>query len=330
MYFDGNQDEDAITYLMLANKLIHEIRPHAITIAEEMSGMPGLAAPFHEGGYGFDYRLAMGVPDYWIKIIKELPDEHWRMGELYHELTTRRPEEKTVSYAESHDQALVGDKTLMFRLADKEMYFYMAKNQVSLIIDRAIALHKMIRLVTLTTAGSGYLNFMGNEFGHPEWIDFPREGNNWSYQYARRQWSLVDNPDLKYHWLNDFDRTMIEWVKQAQLYDDPYPTLYRADEENKVLAFARKGHLFLFNFHPTQSYPDYSLPVAAGKYRVVFSTDDAEFGGFNRVDKDYIYFTASGSVISTSKVNLLRIYLPNRTAIVLEQLPIRKVYEIIS
>lgn len=330
MYFDGNQDEDAIVYLMLANKLVHEIRPQAITIAEEMSGMPGLAAPLHEGGYGFDYRLAMGVPDYWIKIIKELPDEQWRMGELYHELTTRRPEEKTISYAESHDQALVGDKTLMFRLADKEMYFHMAKDDVNLIIDRAIALHKMIRLATISTAGAGYLNFMGNEFGHPEWIDFPREGNNWSYQYARRQWSLVDNPNLKYHYLNDFDRAMIDWVKRVELFDDPCTVLRRADEENKILAYSRKNFLFLFNFHPTQSYTDYSLPVPAGKYRVVLTTDDDCFGGFNRVDKEFIYYTYSGSVVSTSKVNLLRIYLPNRTAIVLEQLPIKKVYEIVG
>lgn len=330
MYFDGNQDEDAIVYLMLANKLIHEIRPKAITVAEEMSGMPGLAAPLHEGGYGFDYRLAMGVPDYWIKLTKELPDEQWRMGELYHELTTRRPEEKTISYAESHDQALVGDKTLMFRMADKEMYFHMSKEDTNLIIDRAIALHKMIRLATLTTAGAGYLNFMGNEFGHPEWIDFPREGNNWSYQYARRQWSLVDNHNLKYHYLNDFDIAMIAWVKQVDLFDDPVTVLLRADEENKVLAYSRKNFLFLFNFHPTQSYTDYSLPVSAGKYRVVLNTDESCFGGFNRVDKEYIYYTYSGSVISTSKVNLLRIYLPNRTAIVLEQLPIRKVYEIVG
>ncbi|MCX7986368.1 MAG: alpha amylase C-terminal domain-containing protein [Bacteroidales bacterium] len=330
MYFDGNQDEDAIVYLMLANKLVHEINPNAITIAEEMSGMPGLAATIHEGGYGFDYRLAMGVPDYWIKLVKERPDEHWPMGELYHELTTRRPEEKTISYAESHDQALVGDKTLMFRMADKEMYFHMSKNDSNLIIDRAIALHKMIRLITLTTAGAGYLNFMGNEFGHPEWIDFPREGNNWSYQYARRQWSLVDNPNLKYHYLNDFDRCMIEWVKDVQIFDDPYPTLHRADEENKILAFSRKNFLFLFNFHPTQSFTDYSLPVPSGKYKVVLTTDDPAFGGFNRVDKEFIYYTSTGNFVAVSKNNWLRIYLPNRTAIVLHQLPIRKVYEIVS
>ncbi len=325
MYFDNNQDEDAITYLMLANKLIHEYKPNAITIAEEMSGMPGLGAPFNEGGYGFDYRLAMGIPDYWIKIIKELPDEKWNVAEMYHELTSRRIEEKTISYTESHDQALVGDKTIMFRLADKEMYFNMAKDKQNLIIDRAIALHKMIRLVTITTAGSGYLNFMGNEFGHPEWIDFPRQGNNWSYKYARRQWSLADNQLLRYHYLLDFDRAMIQFVTESQLFDEPYPILYLADEANQILAYSRKNFLFLFNFNPTTSFTEYSIPVTPGKYQVILSTDEEQFGGFNRTDKEYIYYTTAGNTITTLKTNYLTIYLPNRTGMVLKKLPIKKV-----
>jgi 1,4-alpha-glucan branching enzyme len=328
MYFDGNQDEDAITYLMLANKMIHEIKPEAITIAEEMSGMPGIGAPVYEAGYGFDCRLAMGIPDYWIKIIKELPDEQWNVAQMYHELTSRRVEEKTVSYTESHDQALVGDKTIIFRLADKEMYFHMSKNDSSLVIDRALALHKMIRLVTITTAGAGYLNFMGNEFGHPEWIDFPREGNNWSFKYARRQWSLVDNHDLKYHYLNDFDRAMIEFVKDSQIYDEPYPSLYLANEKDEILAFSRYNFLFLFNFHPTQSYTDYRISVAPGKYQVVLDTDDPDFGGFNRVDKSFVYYTTAENMISTMKTNYLRIYLPSRCGIILKKLPIRRVYDL--
>ncbi len=216
MYYDGMEDEDAITYLALANKLVKMFNPGAITVAEEMSGMPGLAAPLSHGGYGFDYRMAMGVPDYWIKIIKELPDENWNVSALYHELTSKRADEKTISYAESHDQALVGDKTIIFRLVDKEMYFSMSKTIPNLIIDRGIALHKMIRLVTASTSGGGYLNFMGNEFGHPEWIDFPREGNNWSYKYARRQWNLVDDQLLRYHFLGDFDRDMIGLIRENE------------------------------------------------------------------------------------------------------------------
>ena len=225
MYFDGNQDEDAITYFVLANKLIHQVNPGAITIAEEMSGMPGLAEKVENGGFGFDYRLAMGIPDYWIKIIKEVPDENWDVSQLFYELTSRRSDEKTISYAESHDQALVGDKTIIFRLADKEMYWFMNKDSQNILIDRGIALHKMIRLLTIATSGGGYLNFMGNEFGHPEWIDFPREGNNWSYKYAKRQWNLLENPSLRYHYLADFDRDMIQLFTEANILENSYCTI---------------------------------------------------------------------------------------------------------
>lgn len=325
-YFDGGQDEDAITYLTLANKLIHESHPNAITIAEEMSGMPGIGATFDNGGYGFDFRLAMGVPDYWIKLIKELPDEQWNMGQVYYELTSHRTDERTVSYVESHDQALVGDKTVIFRLADKEMYFSMAKSVQSLVIDRAIALHKMIRLITLTTTGAGYLNFMGNEFGHPEWIDFPREGNNWSYKYARRQWQLADDKTLRFHWLNDFDEAMIQLLKDQSCFEVAFPTQLHCNEENQVLAYKRNEWLFVFNFNPFTSFTDYKIIVEPGKYRILLTTDDEEFGGQNRIDKSYIYYTTSEGQISTLKSNSLALYLPARTGMVLKLDQIKKVY----
>jgi 1,4-alpha-glucan branching enzyme len=324
MYYDLNEDEDAITYLTLANKLIHEINPKAITIAEEMSGMPGLGAPIEFGGYGFDYRLAMGIPDYWIKIIKELPDEEWNVNDMYNELISHRADEKTVSYAESHDQALVGDKTIFFRLTDKELYFSMSKDNQSLIIDRGIALHKMIRLITIVTSGAGYLNFMGNEFGHPEWIDFPREGNNWSYKHARRQWHLADDTSLKFHFLIDFDKAMIDFIAHSKLFDHAFPTLQNADIKNQVLAFKRKEFLFIFNFNPSNSFTDYLVPTEAGKYQVVFSTDEEEFGGQKRIDKNYIYYT--GSDQSKFRSNQISIYIPSRTGMVLKKLGTKAVY----
>lgn len=325
-YYDGNQDEDALVYLSLSNELIHSVNPHAITIAEEMSGMPGLAAPFTAGGIGFDFRLAMGIPDYWIKIIKEVPDEQWNVSQMYHELSNHRSDEHAISYTESHDQALVGDKTIIFRLADKEMYTHMSKFEKSVVIDRAIALHKMARLFTISTAGSGYLNFMGNEFGHPEWIDFPREGNGWSCQYARRQWSLADNSTLKYQFLNDFDAAMIEFVSNAALHKSSFPTLDHADEKNQVISFERNEFIFVFNFNPSQSFTNYGIPVHPGKYQIVFSTDDPEFGGFNRIDKSYIFYTTAGKDISTLKSNAVTLYIPSRTAFVLKKLPTRSVY----
>jgi 1,4-alpha-glucan branching enzyme len=311
-YYDGNEDDDALVYLTMANQLIHELYPEALTIAEEMSGLPGLACPISEQGMGFDYKLSMGIPDYWIKLLKEVPDEQWHVGDIYYELTNKRAEERTISYAESHDQALVGDKTIFFRLTDKEIYTGMSVFDHSLIIDRAMALHKMIRLITLATAGGGYLAFMGNEWGHPEWIDFPRQGNNWSYAHARRLWSLVDNPDLKFKYLNAFDSAMIHFATESNILDYEPRVLVR-DIERQLLIFERRGYLFVFSFNPTTSYTDYQFDVPAGKYITVLNTDNLAFGGDNRIDESVEHFTQY-----TSKENLLSLYIPARIGFVLK------------
>ena len=323
-YFDGGQDEDAIAYLTLANKLIHQVKPNAICIAEEMSGMPGLAAALDDGGIGFDFRLSMGIPDYWIKIIKERPDEKWNTGEIYRELIQKRSEEKTVSYAESHDQALVGDKTIAFRLMDKEMYFCMDKSSQSLIIDRGIALHKMIRLITIATAGGGYLNFMGNEFGHPEWIDFPREGNNWSYFYARRQWSLAGDKRLRYHQLGDFDRAMISLIKKDPSYYNHPQHMIHNNEGDQVMAFTRGTMLFVLNFNPAISFSDYGIKTTPGRYKIILNSDATDFGGFGRVDDSFEYITEWNGKVNSP--HFLRLYIPNRTTLVLEKQKARSIY----
>ncbi len=315
MYFDGGQDEDAIAYLSLANKLIQEVQPGAISIAEDMSGYPGIAAPVESGGMGFTHRLAMGIPDYWIKSIKERSDEAWSMGELYHELTSKRADEQVVAYAESHDQALVGDKTIIFRLIDKDMYWHMDKSSQNLVVDRGLALHKMIRLITLATAGGGYLNFMGNEFGHPEWIDFPREGNDWSYHHARRQWSLVENKELKYHFLGDFDRDMIHLVQKYDVLSVSCDAS-KIDDNDKLIVFSRNTLLFVFNFHPTNSYTGYGLPVRPGIYKCLLSSDEGKYGGFDRVDMNTEYRTKVERAFGFQQ--RLDLYIPSRTCIVLE------------
>ena len=311
-YYDGNEDEDALVYLALANQLIHELYPEALTIAEEMSGLPGLASSIAEKGVGFDYKLSMGIPDYWIKLLKEVPDEQWHVGDIYYELTNKRAEERTISYAESHDQALVGDKTIFFRLTDKEIYTGMSVFDHSLIINRAMALHKMIRLITLATAGGGYLAFMGNEWGHPEWIDFPRQGNNWSYAHARRLWSLVDNPDLKFKYLNAFDSAMIHFATESNILDYEPRVLVR-DIERQLLIFERRGYLFVFSFNPTTSYTDYQFDAPAGKYITILNTDNPAFGGDNRIDERVEHFTQY-----TGKENLLSLYIPARIGFVLK------------
>jgi 1,4-alpha-glucan branching enzyme len=317
-YFNHTVDEDAYVYLALANKLIHEIRPDALTIAEDVSGMPGLAAPIEQGGAGFDYRLAMGVPDHWFKLVNDTRDEDWSMPGLMYELTNKRPDERTVSYVECHDQALVGGKTLVFELMDAEMYDSMAKERQNLIVDRGMALHKMARLLTIATADHGYLNFMGNEFGHPEWVDFPREGNNWSYHYARRQWSLVDREGLKYRFLGDFDKAMLDHVKRHALLENSLIRRLREDDERKLLFFERAGSFFFFNFHKDRSYTDFPVVVPPGEYALSLDTDEPRFGGHNRLTSNQRYLTEP-VIQSQTKNDIIRIYLPCRTAIVLRR-----------
>lgn len=315
MYFSLNTDTESVTYLQLANELIHTINPNALTVAEDMSGMPGMCLPIKDGGIGFDYRLSMGIPDLWIKYLKEYTDDQWDMAKLWYELISRRPQEKNIGYCESHDQALVGDKTIMFRLCDSEMYTNMSKFTPSVIIDRGIALHKMIRLITSTLAGEGYLNFMGNEFGHPEWIDFPREGNGWSYHYCRRQWSLADNDTLRYQYLNAFDKAMIKLLKKDDVMTEE-PQNRWMHQDDKLIIYTKGDYVFIFNFHPQRSFEKYFVPVSAkGTYKVILTTDDAEFGGFSRVDKAVRY----KSFTTPDAWEGFQCYLPNRCAIVLKK-----------
>ena len=318
-YYNGNEDDNAIAYLTLANVLIHEVNPKAITIAEEVSGMPGLAAPFKDGGYGFDYRMAMNVPDYWIKIIKELRDEDWKPTSMFWEVKNRRADEKTISYCESHDQALVGDKTIIFRLIDADMYWHFKKGDENYNVERGIALHKMIRLLTASTINGGYLNFMGNEWGHPEWIDFPREGNGWSYKYARRQWNLVDNHDLCFHYLGDFDQAMLKTLKmQKDIQKTPVVEIM-ANDGDQVLAFQRGDLLFVFNFSYNRSYIGYGFMVRQGAYNVVLNTDDVAFGGHGLNDDSVRHFTNYDAQLARDNKGWLRLYLPARSALVLSR-----------
>lgn len=312
-YFSYNTDTEAVTYLQLANELIRQVNPKAITIAEDMSGMPGMCLPIADGGIGFDYRLGMGLPDMWIKAVKG-QDEFWDINQMWGSMCLRRPGEKTVAYVESHDQALVGDQTMIFRLAGANMYTDMNKDCHNPVIDRAIALHKMIRLFTLSGGGEAYLNFMGNEFGHPEWIDFPREGNGWSFHYCRRQWSLKDNGMLKYQWLGDFDEDMVRLTKENRIFDQRMADLLLMKAPEQTLAYYRHGLVFVFNFHFGNSLNNVLVPVRQpGEYTVVLSTDDEKYGGFGNVaKKTYATKRFDGR-------DYIELYIPARTGFVLKE-----------
>ena len=312
LYFNSQVDEDAIVYLQLANKLIHDLKPDSLSIAEDVSGMPGLSRKIEDGGIGFDFRMAMGVPDYWIKTLKHKQDEEWDMFELWHQLSNRPAKERSICYAESHDQALVGDKTLAFRLMDKEMYFSMSVLEQNLVIDRGIALHKLIRMITLSLGGEGYLNFIGNEFGHPEWIDFPREGNNWSYQHARRQWSLIEDPLLRYGQLNAWDKEMIKLANDYDIPASKPAVQLHLDPDKKILAYERAGLIFVFSFNPTASFFGFAIRVLEeGNYKILLNSDEKEFGGFERLDNKINY--------PTDKNQCLLAYVPNRTMMVFKK-----------
>ena len=315
MYFTDNTDVEAVTYLRLANELIRAVRPCAITIAEDMSGMPGMCVPVAEGGIGFDYRLAMGLPDMWIRLIKEQRDEDWSLDYIWHELTARMA--PTIAYVESHDQALVGDQTVMFRLAEARMYTDMDRACHNPVIDRAMALHKLLRLLTMSAGGNGYLNFMGNEFGHPEWIDFPREGTGWSYQYCRRQWSLVENGYLKYGQLNAFDAAMLRTANEHAVLDAPYAKLLLLNQQDHILAYERGGLIFVFNFDPQRGHEDYVIPVPVPRdHEVLFTSDDAAFGGFDRIGHE-----PRSAYVPGHEGSALQLGLPSRTAMVLRPIP---------
>lgn len=322
-YFGEGANREAIVYLTLANELVHEIRPGAITIAEDVSGMPGVTVPIHEGGIGFDYRLGMAIPDFWIEYLKDVPDEDWNLCRMWEVLCNRLPGVRTVAYCESHDQALVGDKTLAFRLMDKEMYFSMNRESKSIVVDRGIALHKMIRLITSTLGGEAYLTFMGNEFGHPEWIDFPREGNGWSYAHARRQWSLAEADYLRYSDLLRFDKAMVALLKEHKILSAGYGYRLQVDEANKTLVYEQAGLLFVFNWHPCASIPHYEVPtLKAGKWRVILSSDEKRFGGQGRVGAgadSCEYFTYARTDEDGLTRNYMRIYNINRSALVFER-----------
>jgi 1,4-alpha-glucan branching enzyme len=320
-YFSEATDVDAVVYMMLANHLIHKILPDATVVAEDVSGMPGLCRPVSEGGIGFDYRLAMAIPDKWIDYLKNKKDEDWSMQEITWSLTNRRYTEKRIAYAESHDQAVVGDKTIAFFLMDKEMYSGMSSLvEASPVIERGIALHKMIHFLTMALGGEGYLNFMGNEFGHPEWIDFPREGNGWSYEKCRRQWDLLDTDHLRYKFMNAFDKAMNLLDEKFSFLSSSKQIVSSMDEDTKVIVFERGDLVFVFNFHPCNTYEGYKVGCdLPGKYKVALDSDACEFGGHGRVGHDVDHFTCPEGIPRVPETNFnnrpnsLKVLSPPRT-----------------
>ena len=318
-YFSNNFDEDGGVYLMLANKLLHQINPEVITIAEDVSGMPGLCLTVEQGGFGFDYRLNMSVSDKWIQLLKEYKDENWNMGNLIFTLTNRRYNEKHVGYCESHDQSIVGDKTIAMWLFDKEMYWNMSCNSPeTIVISRGMSLHKLIRMITFALGGEAYLCFMGNEFGHPEWVDFPRPGNGFSYAHCRRRWDLCDNKNLRYKYLYNWDVAMNKLDDVFNFISSPFQYVSLKHEDDKIVVFEKGDLLFVFNFHPNKSFENYKIGTKWGtKHKIVLDSDEFRFFGKGRLDYGHDHFFPIIKEGWNNRPNQFNLYIPSRTCMVL-------------
>jgi 1,4-alpha-glucan branching enzyme len=239
-------------YLILIRLVLALTQKNVTTIAEDVSAFPGITLKIQEGGIGFDYRLNMAIPDFWINLLKNVKDEDWDIYKMVYSYKNVRQHEKVISYCESHDQSIVGDKTIAQWLFDNEIYFGMSKSQPNTPRRfRGIALHKMIRFLTMIL-GDGYLCFIGNEFGHPEWIDFPRDGNNWSHHYCRRQWSLADNEMLVFRDLQTFDQDMIRLETEFQIQRQWQQMYIDFIPEIKVVTFEGDAFIIVFNFNPSE------------------------------------------------------------------------------
>mmetsp|Transcript_38602 Transcript_38602/g.114639 ORF Transcript_38602/g.114639 Transcript_38602/m.114639 type:complete len:851 (-) Transcript_38602:12-2564(-) len=331
-YFGMATDADAVVYLMLANNMLHDVFPSVITVGEDVSGMPAFSRPWQENGVGFDYRLQMAIADKWIEVLKKCSDDQWDIGNIVHTLTNRRYAEKCVGYAESHDQALVGDKTIAFWLMDAAMYDGMSApghGPQNSAVDRGIALHKMIRMITVALGGEAYLNFMGNEFGHPEWIDFPRvdtydtstgafiPGNGGSLEKCRRRWDICDAETLRYKDMNAFDRAMNHLDKAFGFVDAPHQWISRQCSMDKMCVVERGDLVFVFNFHPVSSYNDYRIGCRdPGNYKIVLSSDEPVFGGWSNASKDADVVFPAHQGNHDNRPCHMQVYAPARTVVV--------------
>lgn len=203
----------------------------------------------------------------------------------------------------------------MMHLCDAEMYTNMSTlTPLTPVVERGMSLHKMIRLLTHALGGEGYLNFVGNEFGHPEWLDFPRAGNNNSFWYARRQLNLTQDSLLRYQFLNSFDRAMNQLEAKHGWLHAPQAYISLKNDTDKLVVFERGGLVFIFNFS-AQSFADYRIGIdVPGTYRVALDSDAKDVGGFGRVDEGSRFFTTP--MEWNGRKNWTHIYVPSRTAIV--------------
>ncbi|CED82984.1 1,4-alpha-glucan branching enzyme/starch branching enzyme II [Phaffia rhodozyma] len=308
-YFSSDTDHAGVEYFMLANHIIKTLFPFVTTIAEDTAGFPTLALSTDIGGLGFDYRLTLGPAYHLFHLLKTEPDDaNWSVRDIVASLGNRRLQlgEKTIAFVESHDQCIEGGKTMSQWLFDDEIYTQMSVFQTPTPkVERAMALHKMLRLMVFAFAGEGYMNFMGNEFGHPEWLVFPSVQNGFHTTHCRRQWDLADfSRDLRYRDLARFDREMLEAEERGQWGSAELGHVWTQDEDSRLVVFTRANHLFIFNWNTKLPAKDDNLPIPEpwaleGQYRIELSTTSGVAGAVVNDLNKLILQPRSAVVIST-------------------------------
>ncbi|CAL5392773.1 unnamed protein product [Camellia sinensis] len=309
-YCNQYVDKDALIYLILANEILHALHPSIITIAEDATLYPGLSEPTSLGGLGFDYFVNLSASEMWSSLLENVPDSDWSMSKIVSTLVgNRHSADKMLLYAENHNQSISGGRSFAEILFGETMEHASDKRAL---LFRGCSLHKMIRLITFTIGGHAYLNFMGNEFGHPKRVEFPMESNNFSFSLANRRWDLLENgvhSELLY-----FDKDMMNMDENERILSRGLPNIHHVNDTTMVTSYSRGPLLFIFNFHPTTSYENYSVGVEeAGEYQVILNTDEKKYGGQALIAQDqYIQRTISKRIDGLR--NCLVVPLPYRSA----------------
>ncbi|KAG8075748.1 hypothetical protein GUJ93_ZPchr0006g43795 [Zizania palustris] len=307
-YCNQYVDKDALIYLILANEMLHELHPDIITIAEDATFYPGLCEPTTQGGLGFDYWVNLSIPEMWLWHLENVPGQEWSMNKIMKVLISKNC--NMLSYVENHNQSISGRKSFAEIILHKEKC---SNNSVSDDgIFRACSLLKIIKLLTFSTSGGAYLNFIGNEFAHPKRIEFPMSGNDYSFGLANRQWELLEKGVHKH--IFNFDKDLMSLDGKERLILRGSPNIHHCDDTSMFISFTRGPFLFVFNFNPDATSGLYSVGVdEAGEYQLILNTDETKYGGRGELKSNQYMKRTSDNRVGGCR-NSLELALPSRSA----------------
>ncbi|KAH7682202.1 1,4-alpha-glucan branching enzyme protein [Dioscorea alata] len=212
--------------------MLHELHPDIITIAEDATFYPGLCESTTQGGLGFDYYVNLSVTDLWLWLLQDVPDQAWSMSKIVNVLVnSQSSNRRMLVYCENHNQSISGGRSFAEILFGNNNQNFIGLEDFEF---RGSSLHKMIRLISFSIGGSAYLNFMGNEFGHPNRVEFPMESNNYSFAFANRKWDLLKDKGLHMGLFN-FDKEMMKLDEKEQILSRNPSTVHHVDDSKMVI-----------------------------------------------------------------------------------------------